>query len=356
MAWIPGATFRMGSDKHYPEEAPVHRVTVDGFWIDRMPVTNREFRKFVNVTGYVTFAEIKPDPKDYPGALPHMLKAGSLAFTPPKHATDTRDKLQQLWKDQALPDPKPFPVTRLRDIFNCGVFPRLRWKFRQAANPIFISQDSLGYGSLSRFQILIFTSVVGLVLFYIFVHSSVISPMSETILLLLGITVAGGTSGRVLSDWPAISPRSRRLLLGEEILDIHRHKPRASDLLETHGEVDVAKVQALLFTCLVAISIFVNGVTGLANFELPREIIFLLGISQTAFIVGGVLKPDTVKHIEQDFDQLRIAAENSQKSPSDPQATNSFEQAKRAAAATLSDTYGKRFNSAKFNALTPDKL
>ena len=62
---------------------PGHRVTVDGFWIDRTPVTNREFRKFVKATGYVTFAEIKPDPKDYPGVLPHMLKAGSLVFSCP---------------------------------------------------------------------------------------------------------------------------------------------------------------------------------------------------------------------------------------------------------------------------------
>ena len=91
MIHIPGGTFRMGSDKHYPEEAPVHRVTVDAFWIDRTPVTNHEFRKFVDATGYVTFAEIAPDPKDYPGALPHMLKAGSLVFSPPGHRVDTRD-------------------------------------------------------------------------------------------------------------------------------------------------------------------------------------------------------------------------------------------------------------------------
>jgi len=88
MVWILGGTFRMGSDQHYPEEAPVHRVTVDGFWIDRTPVTNRQFRKFVNATGYVTCAEMPPDPKDYPGALPHMLKAGSLVFVPPKHSVD----------------------------------------------------------------------------------------------------------------------------------------------------------------------------------------------------------------------------------------------------------------------------
>ena len=50
----------MGSDRHYAEEAPVHRVTVAPFWIDRMPVTNREFRRFVEATGYVTDAEIAP--------------------------------------------------------------------------------------------------------------------------------------------------------------------------------------------------------------------------------------------------------------------------------------------------------
>jgi hypothetical protein len=91
MIFIPGGTFREGSDQHYPEEAPVHRVSVDGFWIDPTPVTNRDFRKFVNATGYVTFAEIPPNPKDYPGALPHMLKAASLVFEPPKGPVDLRD-------------------------------------------------------------------------------------------------------------------------------------------------------------------------------------------------------------------------------------------------------------------------
>jgi len=83
MVWIRGGTFRMGSSRHYVEEAPVHRVTVDAFWIDRTPVTNREFRQFVKATGYVTVAETTPHAKDYPGALPTMLKAGSLVFSPP---------------------------------------------------------------------------------------------------------------------------------------------------------------------------------------------------------------------------------------------------------------------------------
>jgi sulfatase modifying factor 1 len=91
MVWIPGGTFRMGSDRHYPEEAPAHDVTVGGFWIDRTPVANSAFLKFVNATGHVTFAEIPPDPKDYSGALPAMLRAGSLVFSPPPRQVDLSD-------------------------------------------------------------------------------------------------------------------------------------------------------------------------------------------------------------------------------------------------------------------------
>ena len=94
MVWIPGGTFRMGSDKHYPEERPVHRVTVDGFWIDRYPVTNERFARFVEATGTSTFAEIPPKPADYPGALPDMLYAGSLVFVKPAGPVDRSDFTQ----------------------------------------------------------------------------------------------------------------------------------------------------------------------------------------------------------------------------------------------------------------------
>jgi formylglycine-generating enzyme required for sulfatase activity len=81
----------MGSDRHYAEEAPVHRVAVDGFWIDRTPVTNWQFRAFVAETGYVTLAERRPQAEDYLGALPHMLRAGSLVFAPPDHPISLSD-------------------------------------------------------------------------------------------------------------------------------------------------------------------------------------------------------------------------------------------------------------------------
>lgn len=91
MAWIPGGSFRMGSDKHYPEEAPVHSETVSGFWMDKYPVTNAEFNRFVQDTGYVTLAERVPDAAQYPGALPHLLVPGSIIFRQPQRAVDLRN-------------------------------------------------------------------------------------------------------------------------------------------------------------------------------------------------------------------------------------------------------------------------
>jgi len=78
--WIPGGTFRMGSDDHYPEEAPAHNVTVDGFWMSKHAVTNAEFARFVDETGYVTLAERPANPADYPGAKPEMLVPSSVMF------------------------------------------------------------------------------------------------------------------------------------------------------------------------------------------------------------------------------------------------------------------------------------
>jgi sulfatase modifying factor 1 len=91
MVWIPGGTFRMGSDKHYPEERPAHRVTVDGFWMDRYPVTNERFAGFVGATGHKTFAELAPNPDDYPDAQPDLLVAGSLVFVQPSGRVDLGD-------------------------------------------------------------------------------------------------------------------------------------------------------------------------------------------------------------------------------------------------------------------------
>lgn len=94
MIFVPGGAFAMGSDRFYPEEAPVRRVKVDAFWIDETPVTNAAFARFMAETGHVTTAEIAPDPKDYPGMLPGMDRAGSLVFNKTPTPVDTGDPSQ----------------------------------------------------------------------------------------------------------------------------------------------------------------------------------------------------------------------------------------------------------------------
>lgn len=88
MTWIPGGTFLMGSDRHYPEERPAHMVTVDGFWMDKYTVTNLEFKHFVEETGYITLAERPADPADYPGAIPELLVPSSVMFKKAENRVD----------------------------------------------------------------------------------------------------------------------------------------------------------------------------------------------------------------------------------------------------------------------------
>jgi formylglycine-generating enzyme len=82
MVEIPAGSFRMGSDRFYPEEAPVREVQLDGFAIDAGPVTVGAFARFVQETGYVAVAERPPDPDEYPDADPSLLVAGSAVFQP----------------------------------------------------------------------------------------------------------------------------------------------------------------------------------------------------------------------------------------------------------------------------------
>lgn len=91
LIWIPGGTFEMGSNsRKYPEEGPVHTVTVSGFWMDKYLVTNKQFRKFVKETGYITFAEKPPKAEDYPNADPEILVPGSAVFVKPDRPVDPR--------------------------------------------------------------------------------------------------------------------------------------------------------------------------------------------------------------------------------------------------------------------------
>ncbi|MEW5684025.1 MAG: formylglycine-generating enzyme family protein [Pseudomonadota bacterium] len=91
MRRLRGGRFLMGSDVHYPEEAPSRWAEAPPFWIDATPVTNTQFARFVAETGHVTSAEIAPTRQQYPDADPANLVAGSTLFSPPTGPVDLSD-------------------------------------------------------------------------------------------------------------------------------------------------------------------------------------------------------------------------------------------------------------------------
>jgi len=106
MVWIPGGEFSMGAQDALEKDTvgmqathdsrPIHQVYVDGFWMDKTDVTNEQFAEFVRATGYVTVAERKPRPEDFPDAPPENLVAGAVVFSPPHHDVPL-DNQYQWW-------------------------------------------------------------------------------------------------------------------------------------------------------------------------------------------------------------------------------------------------------------------
>jgi formylglycine-generating enzyme len=135
MVWIPGGEFSMGAGEipgmnmvgmeATTDSRPIHRVYVDGFWMDATEVTNDQFAKFVAATGYVTIAERTPRAEDFPGAPPDKLVAGAVVFSPPSHPVPLNDHFQwwsyvdrASWRhpegpDTSLTDREQYPVVQI---------------------------------------------------------------------------------------------------------------------------------------------------------------------------------------------------------------------------------------------------
>jgi formylglycine-generating enzyme required for sulfatase activity len=109
----------MGSEDGRSDEQPVHQVTLDGFWIDKNPVSNGEFARFVEATGYVTVAERKPDPRDFPGVALEKLVPGAVVFSPPTLESINAERAQE-----GLPPTKQVPLDD----------PSLWWKYVPGAD------------------------------------------------------------------------------------------------------------------------------------------------------------------------------------------------------------------------------
>ena len=141
MVWIPGGEFSMGAaDPSDPQDLvgmqatrdsrPVHRVSVEGFWMDRTEVTNDQFAAFVAATGYETVAERAPRTEDFPGAPPDLLVAGSLVFSPPERAVPLDDERQ--WWTYAKGANWRHPLGAASTIAGKGTYPVVHVAYEDA--------------------------------------------------------------------------------------------------------------------------------------------------------------------------------------------------------------------------------
>ncbi|MDO9709350.1 hypothetical protein [Paracraurococcus lichenis] len=273
------------------------------------------------------------------------------------------DRLQACWARhpppaaQAGQDPAdPFGrPARWHDLGEPLVRRRLAWKALRAIDPVFISQDALGSGSMARLQILAFTLTVGGVALYVFLRSGALSEMSAGVLELLGITAAGSSLAQLAGSTPGLSARSRQLLLGTGSLTLGADLPGWRDVVTANGEVDVTRVQALIFSGLAIASLVVNGAANLAEFALPQSIVALLGLSQGIYVFGKLVPNETLRQLEQQITLVRSAAAAARSAaPADAAAADTaFAQAKEAAAATAENIFGERFDSPRFRTLAP---
>ena len=227
--------------------------------------------------------------------------------------------------------------------------------FWRALNPVVICQDAFGAASLSRFQVLLFTLTVVGVYAYVFARTGYLSALSNTVLMLLGITLAGSTLAGI-AEGPPLSTANRVWLMATGILDTRPRMPCWQDLLGAEGEVDVTRVQALAFSVFAAVALVVNGATDLENFAIPDQLNTLIGISQAVYVAGKALPREAAKRLNDEVRSLRDAEQAVLRNPADAQAQLDFDRLRNALHGALTDVFGERFRPERLLALQPGSL
>ncbi len=221
-----------------------------------------------------------------------------------------------------------------------------------ALRPTVIAQDSFGVCSLSRFQVLLFTVVISGVYAYVMARTGELPEVSNTVLTLLGITLTGSTLARV-AEGSSIDTSNRLWLLSTGVVDPSPRLPRWLDLVSSDGEIDVTRVQALVFSLFAAGALVVNGTGDLANFSVPEQINYLIGISQAVYVAGRALPHDSARRLNEEVRALQEAERRVLADPADGEALQQFETARRGIGPTLTDVFGERFRAARLRKLVP---
>jgi hypothetical protein len=190
--------------------------------------------------------------------------------------------------------------------------PKRPERWQSYFNPIPITAGLDGKASLGKLQILMFSLIVFGLIVYFLLKTGVLTDISSTVLILLGITGIGSTvaKGTDISR-TTITPENRAWLLRKQWLPSIRNPANIDahwrDIFTTDGEFDVYRYQSFIFTLVVGGALIIGGVTQLSSFEIPQTLLGILGLSQVVYIGGKLVTPTSMADLNKSIGDLREA-------------------------------------------------
>jgi hypothetical protein len=187
----------------------------------------------------------------------------------------------------------------------------------RSLDPVFLTADSYNKGNIQRLQVLLFTFIIAFLLMSFSLKTGVLSELSGTVAGLLGISAVGAAVGQATtSGRERLTFENWTWLVHKRILPLFplpsEEGPSWGDLVMTSREFDVYKLQTLVFSAVVAITLLARGETVLSTFTVPETLLGILGLSQLAYVAGVLVRPPAIKDLDEAITKLRKAEANLQ--------------------------------------------
>jgi hypothetical protein len=202
---------------------------------------------------------------------------------------------------QAKTGKKPPPPLRVTEVEH--------WGWLRCLDPVALTSDIFDRASLSKLQILLFSILVGFGATYAMVRTGSLSDLSTSIVYLLGIPslgTVGAAAAGISRDRMSLDNWS--WLVSKGVLPVNdrgQDKPRWVDLIMSDSELDLTKLQAVLFSLIVGIAMIESGFSNLGAFTVPPTLLEILGLSQVIFVGGRLTRPTTLGDLDDMLTELR---------------------------------------------------